>query len=300
MNAGFSFALAAAACWAAVDLLAADASRRIGTAVTVLACSVVGFLASLALLPLLHQSIPTDLSVVARLGLLGTLFGFSYFAIFFALKLGPVAVVSPVLCSYGLIVFVASFMAAGRLPNLTQAMAVPVAAVGTVLCGFVLEPNRRRFHLAGYGPLIALIAVVLSAAFALSLKSAIRGVDWDAALVIIRAPGVVLGAVALVVMRTRQSATGRFGGVLRPHEAYTSSLAMLLRLILIGLLDTTGLGCFLNGLSYLAPWLTVVVAAASPAIVIVGATVIFRERLQWTQWLGAGLVLGSLLLLDVA
>jgi drug/metabolite transporter (DMT)-like permease len=291
--AGLTFGLIAALGWGAEDLIGSYVSRRLGVLTTTLASSVIGLALLAVLIVGLRPGFPSDTNALGQLLLLGLPIGATYFAIFYALRLGPVAVVSPMMATYGVCSVVLAVVFLGEHPGPVQAAAVPLAGIGSVLCAVTLDAGSWRPRIAGIGPLVALGVVVMSAAVTIAMKRPLAQIDWLVATFAVR-----LTATLLVIAVGAALWLGRrpWGASPTAHRPRLN-VSVLLLVSGIGIFDTAGVMAFTRGLQESSAWIVALAASMSPTIVILGATWIFRERLRATQWLGVGLVASSVAVL---
>lgn len=296
MLAGLTLGLIAAFGWGAEDLIGSYVSRRIGVFATTLGSSVIGLVVLVVLVAVFRPAPPADMNAFVQLLLLGLPIGATYFAIFYALRLGPVAVVSPMMATYGVCSVVLAVILLGEHPGWLQTAAVPIAGAGSALCALVIDKTSWRPRIAGIGPLVALGVVFMSAAVTVAMKRPLAHVDWLLATFAVRlaATALVLGVgVALLIRRGRKA----------PRDVATATprfeLSAALLVGAIAVFDTAGVMAFTRGLQESPAWIVALAASLSPTMVVVGATLIFGERLRRTQWLGVSLVAASVVVLAV-
>jgi len=292
--AGLTFGLIAAFGWGAEDLIGSYVSRRIGVFATTLGSCVIGLAVLVVLLAVYRPVAPADVNAFGQLLLLGVPIGGTYFAIFYALRLGPVAVVSPLMATYGVCSVVLAVVLLGEHPGPLQAAAVPIAGAGSALCAIVVDRTSWRPRIAGVGPLVALGVVVMSAAVTVAMKRPLAQVDWLLATFAVRvtATALVLG-VGLALLIRRRGKPSPSGAV----PTWRPELSPVLLVAAIAVFDTAGVMAFTRGLQESSAWIVALAASLSPTIVVIGATLIFREKLRATQWVGVGLVATSVAVL---
>jgi drug/metabolite transporter (DMT)-like permease len=300
---GLTLGLIAAVGWGAEDLIGSYVSRRVGALVTTIASSIVGLCALVVIMLVIRPPVPTDTTALLELLALGLPIGATYFAIFYALKVGPVAVVSPMMASYGVCSVVLAVAFLGEHPGAIQAAMVPVAGIGTVLCALTLEEGSWRPRVAGVGPLVAVGVVVMSAAVTVAMKSPVSHTEWLVAVFAIRLTATALVLVVGVGVWIRGRAITMRSQT--PDGDILTRLAFAGRNVIvlvaaIGLFDTAGVMAFTRGLQASSAWIVALAASMSPTIVVLGATLVFREKLRPTQWIGVALVATSVVLLGVA
>jgi drug/metabolite transporter (DMT)-like permease len=299
---GLTLGLIAAVGWGAEDLIGSYVSRRVGALVTAIASSVVGLVALVLIMLALRPAFPTDAEAFLQLLGLGLPIGATYFAIFYALKLGPVAVVSPMMASYGVCAVALAVAFLGEHPAPVQVAMVPIAGIGSVLCAVVLERGSWRPRVAGVGPLVALGVVFMSAAVTIAMKGPVSRTDWLLAVFAVRLSAtlfVLVVGVGIWIRSSGMTRAGKLPGNDGPKGAAFGGWNMIVLLAAIGIFDTVGVMAFTRGLQASSAWIVALAASMSPTIVVLGATLIFRERLRPSQWIGVGLVATSLVLLSL-
>jgi drug/metabolite transporter (DMT)-like permease len=290
---GASLGLAAALSWGVSNVFVAIVSRHL-TSLQTLAGWQVGpicLIAILAALGSIHlPPNPSELLPPIAAGAIGFV---AYVGLFLALALGPLAVVSPVIAANGGLTVVLAVVILGETLDVTQAVGVSLALVGVVLTGVRFERQWRRTRLVGAG--VAAAVVALTAFSVANIASAVssRELGWQSALALSRGTGVLfaLSVVALPVPRflARSLPVSRHPG--RGH---------LILLVAIGsAFSISGFVFFMAGLQGSPAWLVGLLSSLSPVVVVAAGILGRGERLTRAQWLGAALILFSLLLIAV-
>ncbi len=312
MSGGFWFGLLAALSWAGVDLMAAYAGRRLGARAVTIGSLLAGLAGAVAMFAVLRPPLPGDPRVAGLLLLLGVPMALEYFAIFYSLKVGPISVVSPILSTAGVCAVALAVVFLGEHPHPLQAVAIPLAGAGCVLCALVFGGGWRP-KFAGRGVLVALLAVLIGAALAVLLKYPVRHTDWVVAVVLLKLSATLAAGAGILLARARSSSVRQPVGV-AAAAASAAGVAgatgsagawrravtppVILAVLLMGVLDTLGLAAFTLGLTTGDAWLVSIVAATNPVVVVMGALLIYRERLRRTQWAGAALVAVALAVIN--
>ncbi len=276
------FGLGAALGWGLADLGAAVVGRRIGSLATLVVAQLAGASAFGVLLlvarPGFHAS-TGDVIVLLGNGMVAAL---AYLALYRALELGPVALVSPIVAAYAAItVPLAVLVLHESLSGLVLAGAV-VTIVGVVLTSTDLRPLGRGAGGGRDGVLLALVSMALFGVTTFEIGRFAQEIGW---LVTISISRLMTTAVLLGLALVRRPA-------LRTSEAGLAGAA-----VIVGLVDVFGICSYALG-SELG--LVSIVAAASatfPLIPVLGAVVFFGERPAVHQALGVVLVVAGLLLL---
>ena len=96
MPIGLDYGLIAALCWGSTDVMAAIGSRRLGSIRVVAIAQVTSLLISIGIAAYLGVGLPSDPWVLGLSALFGVVAAGAYMSFFTALRIGPLAVVSPV------------------------------------------------------------------------------------------------------------------------------------------------------------------------------------------------------------
>lgn len=274
-------------------LLLAVAARRIGTVVATSATLV------LAIVPLGIAAALTDFSLRLEwrstfvLFCAGSLVAVAYLAAIESVRLGPVAITSPIGSSAGAGTVAAAFVLLGERPTLGQWAGVVLAALGVVLAS--LTRTGEGVRLAGLGPVYAVVGVILGSVANAIVRDPVRDLGPLQAIVTQRIATVavvvvlVAGAAALTVAM-RSSLVVTAARARRPFDR-----RLLALLLALGLVDALAFLAFGYALVDTPAWLVGVVSQSGRALAVVGGIVLFRERPSGIQWtgiagLGAGLV----------
>jgi transporter family protein len=212
----------------------------------------------------------------------------AFLASYRALQLGPLAVVSPVSATNGLMTVVFAFAFIGERPSTVQWCGIPVAAAGAVLAS-LRSGTGGRLSFVGAGPLFAVIGVATGAISNAGLRVPIREIGPVQAILVQRAFTIVyIWLLLLVVVVAR-------GSRLAPRAGRGSRLDVAL-LGTVGLLDAVSFLTFARGLAVAPAWLIGMLSQSGRAIAVVGGVLLFRERLAAHQWGGIALLAGGLVL----
>jgi transporter family protein len=213
----------------------------------------------------------------------------AFLASYRALQLGPLAVVSPVSATNGLMTVVFAFAFIGERPSTVQWCGIPVAAAGAVLAS-LRSGTGGRLSFVGAGPLFAVIGVATGAISNAGLRVPIREIGPVQAILVQRAFTIVyiwlLLLVVVVVAR---------GSRLAPRAGRGARLDVALHGT-VALLDAVSFLTFARGLAVAPAWLIGMLSQSGRAIAVVGGVLLFRERLAAHQWGGIALLAGGLVL----
>jgi drug/metabolite transporter (DMT)-like permease len=289
MPIGLDYGLLAALAWGSTDVLATIGGRRLGS----LRVTAIAELTSLAIVTLLAvlrgEGLPRDPGIIAAAAILGVVGAGAYLSFFTALRIGPIAVVSPVVAAYGGLTVVLSVTLRGESLTPLQALGATVATLGVVLAGVVSDGGWRGTRIVGRGVLLSLLAMVLFAALTVGLAGPIRVAGWLPILLVSRFANAVtiwlLLAVVMVVGRHRVAALMGESGSVGSRALAAAGLT--------GVLDTAGFVVFAVGLEVAPTWIVGLASSFGPAVTVLVAVVLWGERLRPSQWLGlAGIAVG--------
>ena len=293
MTDGLALSIGAAVALGVSSVIAAVASRRVGTRVATGATLVLALVPLLALALVQGVSLPPPAQPTLLLVGAGTLVAFAYLAMIESLRLGPVSVTSRIGSAGGATTVAAAFVLLGERPTLGQWAGVVLAALGVVLAS--LTRTGEGVRLAGLGPVYAVVGVILGSVANAIVRDPVRDLGPLQAIVTQRIATVavvvvlVAGAAALTVAM-RSSLVVTAARARRPFDR-----RLLALLLALGLVDALAFLAFGYALVDTPAWLVGVVSQSGRALAVVGGIVLFRERPSGIQWtgiagLGAGLV----------
>lgn len=306
---GLAFGLFAALAWGSTDILAALASRRIGgfaTAALAQSTSLLGLLAYVVAtrisggepVALEWDLLPAAADLPLAIGV-GLVAATSYLTFYLALRLGPVAVVSPVGSAYGAVAVVLSVLLLGERPTSLQAVGVVVATVGILAVSFRLGGEGRP-RVTGPGVPFVVVALLTWGLMTVGIAALVRSAELLPALLAIR---LTTTTVVWTVTGGRWAA-GRLrrdrGGSTAVREASATPAHERRRAVGLslgaGLLDITGYVAYATGLQVAAAWLVGLTSSFGPAVAFLFAVAFLGDRLRPLQWVGlAGLAAGLVL-----
>lgn len=276
------FGLGAAVAWGFSDVGAAVVGRRLGSLATVVVAQIAGLVAAVAAYLVERPAWDGTSGDLALLAGSGAIAAIAYVALYRALELGPIALVSPIVAAYAVPPVVLAVLL------LDEALAgIVLAGVIVTLAGVALSSSDlRRARTEGSsraGVPLAVLAMLLFglASFVLGRESQVLG--WLPASTI----GRLFSVLALLVLAL----------VRRPEVR--GGAAALGGAALVGLADISGIALYTIGTER---GLIAIVTAASATFVIipVAAGIAFLgERPAPNQLAGVGLVVGGLLMLGL-
>jgi len=281
---GVAWALISAVALGTNSIVVAVTARRIGVLLTTGVSIVIAFLLLIAYALVMQLRFVLDGGDWVLLALLAAAAAVAFLASYRSLQLGPLAVVSPISASNGLMTVLFAFAFVGERPTMLQWCGIPVAAAGSVLASVRAEGNSR-LSLVGAGPLFAALGVASGAISNAGLRIPIRHVGAVQTILVQRAFTVLyVWAVLLLIFRR-----GRAGGhPQRPKLKLSPHNAALLGVV--GLLDAFSFLTFAKGLAVSPAWLVGILSQSGRVIAVLGGIVLFREHLRGYQWFGIGLL----------
>ena len=246
-----------------------------------------GFIAILAFIR--GESLPSDPGAILAPALVGLAGTGAYLSFFTALRIGPLAVVSPITAAYGGLTVVLAVVLTGERLTALQAVGAVVATAGVVLAGLVFDGGIRHARVVGRGVGFAIVALVLFAVMTIGAAGPIRAVGWLPVIFVGRLTSAIV-SVSLLGIALQLRPTWMSALMEAPAERTGGALAAA---GLAGLLDAAGLVSFSIGLEVSETWLVGLASSFGPAVAVLVAIAVLGERLRPTQWLGlAGIGLG--------
>lgn len=288
MTSGLFLGLGAALAWGFTDVAGALAGRRVGSLPTLAGAQTTSIIALLAVAVL-----GGELDRVAAMGAgdfaLATLFGLgamgAYLSFFTALRIGPLAVVSPTVAAYGGLTVVLAVLLRGEALTGLQAAGAALSTLGVILVGLVFDGGLRSTRLVGRGVPFAVVALVLFAVITIGLADVISRHGWLPVIVVSRAANAVACVTLLTVVR---ATLPRWAGPLL--ETAGSSGRVLTLVVAAGALDLAGFISYAVGLEVAETWIVGLASSFGPIVAVLVGLAGLGERLRPSQWLGLALV----------
>jgi drug/metabolite transporter (DMT)-like permease len=281
--------LIAALCWGSTDVMGTIGGRRLGS-LPVIAIAQASSLAISAVVALgLRLQLPSDPFVLLLAGVFGVVAAGAYLSFFTALRIGPLAVVSPVVAAYGGLTVLLAVLVRGETLHPIQALGAVLATAGVVLTGIVFDGGWRGTRIVGRGVLFSLVAMFLFAVLTVGLATPIRIAGWLPVLLASRVANALTiwtVLVVVVVARPRGSETLLATTARRTNRAVLAAVAA-------GVLDIVGFVAFAIGLERAPTWIVGLASSFGPVVAVIVAVVLWGERLRASQWVGlAGIAAG--------
>ena len=280
------FGIAAAVGWGVADFIAAAASKRLGalrTATGVHLSSSVAlagyffFIFEPGLLTWLHWA------ALAGISVLGVLI---YIAFYRALSEGPVAVVSPIVSSYAIVLIALAVAFSGERLSGWQVVGAICSIGGVVLASFDPRGLSNGGRMIGLGAALAIVTMLGIGALSYAIGILSRELGWFLPAYISRTM-----TLALFIPLT---------AALRQWSLRGVTVSLALGVGIAGVVEMGGMFAYTRGAEI---GVISIVAAASisyPLIPMLGGIIVFGERLAVSQWVGLCIVLVGLLVLALA
>jgi len=279
---GLDYGLIAALCWGFTDVMAAIGSRRFGSLRVVAIAQLTSLVVAVGVAAWLGVEIPADPIVVIASAIFGVMAAGAYLSFFTALRIGPLAVVSPVVAAYGGLTVVLSVILRGESLTAVQAIGATVATLGVILTGIVFDGGWRRTRVVGPGVAFSLVALTLFALVTVGMATPIGIAGWLPVLLISRIAnaGSIWTVLAVVtVVRPRGSDTLLASSAPRSWRGFAAAG-------LAGILDIVGFIAFAIGLQLAPTWIVGLASSFGPVVAVIVAVALWGERLRPAQWLG--------------
>lgn len=286
VNDGFLLGAGTALAWGVTDVLVTRYTRRIGFFRALLVIHGLSLVPLVAVALLVPQAVPagislTECAVAAALGPLAVL---AYIGFYRALELGPIAIVSPIVSSYGALVVLCALVFLGESLGRLQAVGCLMVFCCVALASIELNAGNKG---GTTGTRLGIKLSVLSAgafgAYLFLLARLSADLGWVLPILLNRATSVAL-LFAWMIARPPPTVgkLGRLG---------------VLGCAATGLLDAIGYVLFNRGGEIGEVALTGAAASAYPLIPIAVGLFALHERVAWHQRVGiAGVVAGMVIL----
>ena len=288
MSVGLELGLIAALCWGSTDVSAAIAGRRLGSLRVASIVQVTSLIAIVALCLVRGSWFPAKPEDVIVAIITGVVAAGAYLSFFTALRIGPLSVVSPVVAAYGGLTVLLAVLLRGETLTTLQAVGAGLATIGVVLTGLVSDGGWRSTRVAGKGVGFAIIALVCFAVLTIGLAGPIRSAGWLPVLLTARianASTVLIVLAVVLVLRPRAATPLLIGDPAHPGSRVRTAVAAA---IAGGVLDILGFVAFAIGLEAAPAWIVGLASSFGPVVSVIVAIVLWREKLQASQWVGLG------------
>ena len=289
MPLGLGHGLIAALCWGSTDVMASFAGRRLGSLHVVAVSQVASVVVAILLAASQGVGLPSDPFVLFLAALFGVIAAGAYLSFFTALRIGPLAVVSPVVAAYGGLTVVLSVLIRGETLTGLQGLGAALATLGVILTGIVFDGGWRGTRIVGRGVLFSLLAMLLFSILTAGLATPIRIAGWLPVLLVSRLANAATILTVLIVVTV---ARPRGSDVLLATSG-SPTIRAIAAAGAAGLLDIVGFVAFAIGLEVAPTWIVGLASSFGPVVAVIVAVALWGERLRPTQWVGlAGIVAG--------
>ena len=289
MPLGLGHGLIAALCWGSTDVMASFAGRRLGSLHVVAVSQVVSVLVAIVLAASQGVGLPSDPFALFLAALFGAIAAGAYLSFFTAIRIGPLAVVSPVVAAYGGLTVVLSVLIRGETLTGLQGLGAALATLGVILTGIVFDGGWRGTRIVGRGVLFSLLAMLLFSILTAGLATPIRIAGWLPVLLVSRLANAATILTVLIVVTV---ARPRGSDVLLATSG-SPTIRAIAAAGAAGLLDIVGFVAFAIGLEVAPTWIVGLASSFGPVVAVIVAVALWGERLRPTQWVGlAGIVAG--------
>jgi len=289
MPLGLGHGLIAALCWGSTDVMASFAGRRLGSLHVVAVSQVASVVVAILLAASQGVGLPSDPFALFLAALFGVIAAGAYLSFFTALRIGPLAVVSPVVAAYGGLTVVLSVLIRGETLTGLQGLGAALATLGVILTGIVFDGGWRGTRIVGRGVLFSLLAMLLFSILTAGLATPIRIAGWLPVLLVSRLANAATILTVLIVVTV---ARPRGSDVLLATSG-SPTIRAIAAAGAAGLLDIVGFVAFAIGLEVAPTWIVGLASSFGPVVAVVVAVALWGERLRPTQWVGlAGIVAG--------
>ena len=269
--------------WGASDFVAALVAKRIGVLRTAFGVHFV----SVALITIYLLSAgglgavsPAQWLALAGISVLSFL---TYLSFYRALQMGPIAIVSPIVGAYAIIVILLAVLVFGERLGGVQLIGVSAAIAGVVLVSLDLRALRSGERLIGMGVVFGLLTMAGLGLWQYSAGVLSKEMGWFLPIYVNRVLTFAMLVPASLLWRRL------------PWQRLT--LPLIAGLVFVAVAETGGLFAFSRGAEV---GIISIVAASStiyPVLPILGGLLVFQERIAPNQWVGLAVAMCGLLML---
>ena len=281
-----AFGILAAVGWGIADFVAAAASKRLGVLRTATGVHISSTVAVAGYFFIVFDPgflTWTHWAALAGVSVLGVLI---YIVFYRALSEGPVAVVSPIVSSYALVVIALAMAFSGERLSGLQALGAVCSISGVALASFDPRGLSSGSRLIGLGAALAIATMLGIGILSYAIGILSRELGWFLPVYISRT--MTLGLFIPLTVAMRQ---WTLKGVTIPLAAGVA---------IAGIVEMGGMFAYARGAEVGVISLVAAASIAYPLIPMLGGIVVFGERLAFSQWIGLGIALAGLFVLALA
>ena len=285
------YGLVAAMGWGLSDLWATISGRRIGSFRTVVVAQIAAAIA-VSVLALAVRPDLSRLSVVTPWLVANAFIGAAAFAALYrALELGPIAIVSPVLATYAVVPVLLSVVLLGESIGGWEIAGAAVTIAGAVLASTDIRAIRAGTRTPAAGLPLAVVSMLLFGVATYVTGWAAQQAGYLPSLLFGRLTMAAVFVVVGIVVRFRA----------RPGSAVERPARSSMRLaVLVGLLELFGTISYARGAEVGLVSIVTAASATYPLIPVLGGVILLHERPAPNQFVGVALVIGGLMLLGLS
>ena len=267
------------------DLLAAVVSRRVNIINLVLGADLAAVLIGAAYLPFAPSLSTLSLAQWGQIGGLGVSTLVLTMVFYTALRIGPVAVVTPIVSANTVVVILLAVVFLGERLGLGQSLGAGIAIVGVVLSSTDLRRVRAGGRPVSKGVLIGLVVLVGGGLWTYYIGILSKELGWFLPVYLSR-------IVTVVILLPVQVARGR--------SALSEITAKMgLTVAVVGILETGGMFALARGMEVGVVSIVATTLTLYPVVPILGGIFMFREKLALNQMAGLALMLAGLVALGL-
>ena len=281
----FLFGVIAALGFGFSDLLAAAVSRRLSVISLILVADLAALTVAAAYLPFSSSLAGLSLGDWGAIVGLGVL-TLALTAVFYVgLRIGPVAVVVPIVSANAIVALLLAVVFLGERLGMGQSLGAAGAFAGVVLASTEPRSLRSGRRPIGKGVLMGLITMVVGGVWVYYVGVLSKDLGWFLPVYLSR-------IVMVAILVPTQLVRGRW-----PWHGVTPKLAVAV--VLVGILETGGMFAMARGLEVGVVSVVATTLTLYPAVPVMGGLLMFRERLAPNQMIGLMLVLAGLVALGL-
>ncbi len=276
----------AALAWGLHDLLIRFVSRSLGSLQSVLIVFILGAIAIATAMVVRGEAVSVAPDKLWIMALTGITYALGFVWLFKAFAIGPVALVSPIVGAYPVLVMVWA-VANGAQPSASDWLAVAAITVGVALVArFATEAQPEPGH--------AMVGIRTQAI----VYSGLSGLGFAASLTAGQAAVQDGGELNVTLVSRAWSMAIMAAWCLRDRGSFSGAKPWLPVLMLMGVLDALALSAVISAGKIEGAEFATVVGSCFGAVTVVLAIIFLKERLNLLQLLGMLMILGGVVVLS--
>lgn len=285
MNLAVIFALVTFVCWGVGDVLGAIATRRVNATTAAFWLAIVSVPMMLLIAPSQLDSLSNwTLPLLLLTVVIGTGTYVGVLLFYRAIEEDSASIVGVIAGAYPILVVALSILFLGERLSGFQGIAIGVTIVGVILTGLKRLPWHERTPKSNKGVLLALGAMVLWGIYITFLKLPAQAVGWFWPGAVVSIAGIVMLTIVMFVR----------GYAFVPKKLGSAWWALILNGVLINVGGFSIAAALRHGsASIVGP-----ISGAYPVLFVIGAYLVFREKLLRHQIAGTVLALAGVIALS--